>query len=206
MKTKLCEIMTKHGSDKGIGVHNYTLMYYEMFKDLQNKKLNIFELGLGTNNTDVPSNMGKFGKPGASLRGWREFFTNSNVFGADVDKRILFNEERIKTFYCNQKDVLEIERMWNNPTLKDILFDIIIEDGLHEFDANLIFLENSLHKINEGGIYICEDLKIETVELFKKEILSLKKKYPNFDFEVVILENINNKYNDNNLLLVKKLN
>ena len=206
MKTKLCEIMTKHGSDKGVGVHNYTLIYYEMFKDIQNKKLNIFELGLGTNNTDVPSNMGKSGTPGASLRGWREFFINSNIFGADIDKRILFNEERIKTFYCNQKDVLDIENMWNNTILNDILFDIIIEDGLHEFDANLIFLENSLHKINDGGVYICEDLKLDTVELFKKEIPSLKEKFPKFDFEVVILENINNKYNDNNLLLVKKLN
>jgi hypothetical protein len=195
--------MTKYGSDKGTGPHNYTTLYYKMFKDMRDKKINIFELGLGTNNTDIPSNMGSYGKPGASLKGWKEFFINSDVFGADIDKRILFDEERIKTFYCDQKNVMEIKNMWNNDILKNILFDIIIEDGLHEFDANLIFLENSLHKIKEGGVYICEDLKLKTVELFKKEIPNLQKKYSNFDFEVVILENINNKYNDNNLLIVK---
>ena len=71
MKTELCEIMTKYGSDKGTGPHNYTILYYELFKNIRYESLNIFELGLGTNNIDTPSNMGKNGKPGASLRGWK---------------------------------------------------------------------------------------------------------------------------------------
>ena len=61
--TPLCEIMGRHGSDKGsINIesswHNYTTFYYSKFKDLRKKKLRVFELGLGTNNVNIPSNMG----------------------------------------------------------------------------------------------------------------------------------------------------
>jgi hypothetical protein len=206
MKTLLCEVMTKYGSDKGNGLHNYTVFYYELFTHLKNEKLNIFELGLGTNNVNVPSNMGANGSPGASLRGWKEFFSNSNIYGADIDKNILFNEERITTFYCNQKDSESIKNMWNNEILKDITFDIIIEDGLHEFGANLIFLTNSLHKINVGGYYICEDLLPKTIHLFENKIPDLNKNFLNFEFKIVKLDNPNNKFNDNNLLVVKRLN
>jgi hypothetical protein len=167
--------------------------------------LNIFELGLGTNNIDTPSNMGKNGKPGASLRGWKEFFVNSKVYGADIDNRILFNEDRIETFYCNQKNVQDIDKMWNNDILKNILFDIIIEDGLHEFEANLIFLKNSLHKLKKGGFYICEDLLPITINLFENKKEELEKEFSDCTFEIVKLENKNNFYNDNNLLVIKKI-
>ena len=100
-QTPLCEIMCRHGSDKGIAnKHNYTTFYYSIFKNLTENKLRIFELGLGTNNVWLPSNMGADGRPGASLYGWREFFSNSNIFGADIDNNILFTTDKIKTFYC----------------------------------------------------------------------------------------------------------
>lgn len=60
--TELCSIMQKYGSDKGHsqnkGWHNYTTLYSSLFTPIRNKEINIFELGLGTNNTDVPTNMG----------------------------------------------------------------------------------------------------------------------------------------------------
>ena len=98
--TPLCEIMGRNLSDKGhINIntshHNYTTFYYSIFKDLCNKKLRVFELGLGTNNINIKSNMGKDGRPGASLYGWSEFFPNSEIFGADIDSEILFNTDKI---------------------------------------------------------------------------------------------------------------
>ena len=105
--TPLCEIMGRCGSDKGSSNitkswHNYTSFYYSIFKKLKEEKLRIFELGLGTNDITLPSNMGINGVPGASLYGWQEFFSNSLIYGADIDKNILFNTEKIKTFYCDQ--------------------------------------------------------------------------------------------------------
>lgn len=205
MKTELCEIMSKYGSDKGQGPHNYTIYYEKIFNKIRNNNLKIFELGLGTNNLDVKSNMGVNGKPGASLRGWKEYFKNSFIYGADIDERILFEEERIKTFYCDQTDISSIEAMWKNEFLNDLYFDIVIEDGLHEFNANLNFLVNSLHKLKSNGYYIIEDLLPETVNLFDKEIKSLEQKFIGHSFEIVRLENENNYYGDNNLLVIKKL-
>ena len=137
--TELCNLMNTYGSDKGdpndTSFHNYTRYYYELFKDIRNEKLHIFELGLGTNNTNMPSNMGPNGKPGASLRGWRDFFPNASVYGADIDRDILFEEDRIKTFYCDQGSPEEIEKLWNHPELQEE-FDIILEDAYHSFDYN----------------------------------------------------------------------
>jgi hypothetical protein len=205
MKTELCDIMNKYGSDKGQGRHNYTVFYDKTFKSLKNKSLNVFELGLGTNNLDIKSNMGANGIPGASLRGWKEYFPSSLIYGADIDERILFEEDRIKTFYCDQTNKSIIEDMWNNEILKNVLFDIIIEDGLHEFNANLIFLKNSLHKLKNNGYFIIEDLLPKTIELFENEIDILKEQFSDYTFEIIKLEH-NNNFIDNNLLVIKNKN
>ena len=205
MKTELCEIMTRYGSDKGNVQHNYTVYYHSLFENFRDNEINIFELGLGTNNIDVKSNMGINGKPGASLRGWKEYFKNGQVYGADIDTRILFSEERIKTYYCNQQNIEVVQNMWKNDDLENVMFDIIVEDGLHEFDANFIFLTNSIHKLKFNGIYICEDLLPNTIELFENKMTWLKKNFSDFSFEIVKLENKLNIYNDNNLLVVKKI-
>jgi hypothetical protein len=90
--------MNKYGSDKGNGWYNYTIVYHELFKEMINNKLNIFEVGLGTNNPSFPNNMGTSGVPGESVRGWKEYFPNSEIYGADIDEAILFEEARIHTF------------------------------------------------------------------------------------------------------------
>jgi hypothetical protein len=89
-----------HGSDKA-NSHNYHILYSSILGDGE-KIENIFEIGLGTNNSDVVSNMGSGGKPGASLRAFRDYCPNANIYGADIDSRILFSEERIRTFYLDQ--------------------------------------------------------------------------------------------------------
>lgn len=205
--TELCYIMSKYGSDKSIlecnGHHNYTTLYSKLFEPIKNNTLRVFELGLGTNNINIPSNMGKDGKPGASLKGWRDFFPNSFIYGADIDIDILFSEDRIKTYYCNQLDSSVIKTMWNEPELQED-FDIIIEDGLHTFDANICFFENSIHKIRKGGVYIIEDIPIPLIYNYHKYFSNWKQMYPVYDFNIVILPGAD-KY-DNNVILIKRNN
>ncbi len=208
ISTPLCEIMGRNKSDKGNknlveSWHNYTTFYYSIFKNLQNEKLRIFELGLGTNNINIPSNMGTNGRPGASLYGWKEFFPNSLIYGADIDNNILFNTDKIKTFYCDQTNQYIIKDMWSNFDLIEN-FDIIIEDGLHTFDANVCFFENSIHKLNSGGYYIIEDILNTEIDLFKNKIKDWEIKYTELLFKLLIIPSkINN--NDNNLLVIYKL-
>lgn len=205
--TPLCEIMGRNKSDKGsINIdsswHNYTTFYYSIFKDLHTKKLRVFELGLGTNNVNLPSNMGPDGRPGASHYGWSEFFVNSHIFGADIDTDILFNTDKIKTFYCDQTNPEVIKKMWDEPVLQDN-FDIIIEDGLHTFNANVCFFENSIHKLNPNGYFIIEDIKNDDEYLFESKIKEWGSQYTDCVFTLLKIPSSVNQI-DNNLLVVVK--
>ena len=207
--TLLCAIMGYNKSDKGnIDItrshHNYTTYYYSIFKDLKDKELRIFELGLGTNNIYLPSNMGINGRPGASLYGWREFFINSKIYGADIDKEILFNEDRIETFYCDQTDPEIIKNLWLEPSLKED-FDIIIEDGLHTFDANICFFEHSIHKLKVNGYYIIEDIVTHEIPLFIDKITQYinENKYTGLKFNLLTIPSQVNTY-DNTLLVIHR--
>lgn len=197
--TRMCRVMTKYGSDKGRS-NNYTPVYSALFKRRCDQPLRVFELGLGSNNPDVPSNMGVFGAPGASLRGWREFFPQALVYGADIDRRILFQEDRIKTFYCDQLDRASIRELWSHPDLQGGV-DIIIEDGLHTFESNVSFLEGSLDHLRPGGIYVAEDIAWNHVDDWYDRLETFySKRYPTYDFAFMVLSD----RGYNNLLVVRR--
>lgn len=203
---ELGEMMGRNGSDKGnknnTAYHNYTDLYFALFAPIRNESVRIFELGLGTNNTSIPSNMGVNGTPGASHRAWKEFFPKGSIFGADIDRNILFEEARLKTFYCDQTDPVAISELWKIPELHEN-FDVIIDDGLHTYHANKCFFENSIHKLKVGGVYIIEDILNNNLA----NILELIEKWrtPFLSFRLVALSHARNSI-DNNVLIVQKIN
>ncbi len=203
VSTTLCAIMTSFGSDKGDERHNYTTLYSKLFSPWKNEKVNLFELGIGTNFTDIPFNMGPEGRPGASLYGWSLFFPQSQIYGADIDRRILFNEPPIKTYYCDQKDKKSIQEMFFQGDLKDIIFHIMIDDGFHEFNANLNFLLNSFSKLEKGGIYIVEDLDAPSREAFIKILPQIKKSLSPKYIKMIEIPSPYNRF-DNSLLIIQK--
>ena len=100
----------KYGSDKS-STHNYHLIYGSLFKK-NNKVKKILEIGLGTDDEKIISNMGRYGKPGASVRAFRDFFKSAQIYGADIDKKILFKEDRINTFYVDQSNIKSLETLF----------------------------------------------------------------------------------------------
>lgn len=165
-------ICDRYGSDKGtrsIGPHpyghaphSYADFYASLFDHCRFAVRKVLECGLGTNNPDIPSNMSVTGRPGASLRTWRDYFPNAAIYGADIDREILFAEDRIKTFYVDQTCPESIAALWRNPELCE--FDLIVDDGLHTFEAGITFFENSHHRLRPGGIYVIEDVALHTLE------------------------------------------
>lgn len=161
--TALCD---KYGSDKGSfgtkevpynwPAHNYVDYYSRIFGQFRENVNKVFECGIGTNNLDFPSNMSKTGKPGASLRVWRDYFPNAQIYGADIDRNILFNEERIRTHYIDQLSEHDIAEFWNWTVEKD--FDIIIDDGLHTFEGGRTLFVNSIQQLAPNGVFIIEDV------------------------------------------------
>ena len=154
--------LDRYGSDKAT-LHDYHYLYGHILKDA-GAITGICEIGLGTNNIDVVSNMGDAGRPGASLRAFRDHCQNAQVYGADIDRRILFEDDRIRTFFVDQTDVASIDAL--GQSVPDGL-DLVIDDGLHSPDANLNSLRFALAKIKIGGWAVVEDISPGAIPLWE---------------------------------------
>jgi hypothetical protein len=162
----LSKLFSQHGSDKSTE-HNYEIVYSKIISSLLNgsERLSLLEIGLGSNNTDTPSNMGTQGRPGASLRAWRDLDFRINVVGADIDKRVLFEEERISTFQLDQtshQSWAEFKRNTDNQ-----FFDLIIDDGLHSPYANLVTVNEALSMLSPNGLIVVEDIHERSIPVWK---------------------------------------
>jgi hypothetical protein len=158
--SRLKNLFDKYGSDKADQDYHY--LYGAILEDSQTVT-DILEIGLGTNNVDVVSNMGKSGKPGASLRAFRDFLPDARVYGADVDKRILFEENRIKTFFVDQTDPKSFDQISNAVKHK---FDLIIDDGLHAPNANIASLAFALRNLKQNGWFVVEDINFPALPVW----------------------------------------
>ncbi len=171
----LASLFARFGSDKGWAgdgptpffwvPHNYADMYEFLFRSRRMSVRTVVECGIGTNNTDVASNMTETGRPGASLRAWRDYFPNAMVLGLDIDERILFEEERIATYQVDQTDRASINRFWAQAGVADV--DIMIDDGLHTFEAGKSLFEASIARLSPDGIYIIEDVSPNDLQSFR---------------------------------------
>jgi len=75
--------------------------------------------------------------------------------GADIDKEILFSEQRIRTFHLDQLNVESFA------ALSDTIgsdFDLVIDDGLHAIDANLNVLYFFIPLLKHGAYAVVEDI------------------------------------------------
>jgi len=88
-KPELLNVLFEHnGSDKST-THDHHLLY-GLTLAMPAKTSNILEIGIGSNNLKIVSNMGEQGTPGASLYAWRDYFPSAFIFGAGVDRDIFF--------------------------------------------------------------------------------------------------------------------
>jgi hypothetical protein len=167
-------LLVESASDKA-SKHNYYLIYGPLLGDRGAIKA-ILEIGMGTNNTKIASNMGKDGKPGASLRAFRDYLPQAMIYGADIDSDILFEEDHIKTFFVDQTNPDTLEEL--SQKLPD-QFDLIIDDGLHSPNANIATLTFALPKLkSNGGWFILEDIPAIALPIWKVvETILPKNKY-----------------------------
>lgn len=174
-KDLLSELCDKYGSDKGElrttghpylwPSHTYADFYSRLFSHCRNRIMRVFECGLGTNNPALLSSMGTEGRPGASLRVWRDYFPNAIIYGADIDRDVLFEEERIKTFYVDQLGPETIAKLWKDVGVSE--FDFMLDDGLHTFEAGACLFEHSIQHLSRDGIYVIEDARILDLMRYK---------------------------------------
>jgi hypothetical protein len=166
----LADLFKKYGSDKA-SKHNYHVAYASLLR--RDAPLNILEIGLGTNNPRVLSGMGVNGRPGAAERAFRDWAPNSRIYGADIDKGVLFTEERIETFFADQT---------KPDTLKELgaklpPLDLVIDDGLHFPRPNLNTINFALPLLKEDGLVVVEDIVAEHIPFWRVAITVLSTRY-----------------------------
>jgi hypothetical protein len=155
----LGHLFDKFGSDKST-THNYHYLYGFLLSNLPNP-YKLLEIGLGSNNTSIPSNMGELGRPGASLRAFKEFSPDSEIVGADIDSTI--SVEKCSVFHVDQ---LRPESFASITKGAGYGFDLIIDDGLHSPDANLNTLHFALRHLSPGGFVVVEDIPQEALPIW----------------------------------------
>jgi len=145
----------------------------------------LLEIGLGTNNVDVESNMGVSGKPGASLRAFRDFLRSQDkVMGADVDVRILFQSPGIETYFVDQLGKASLVQLGSQVGN----LDLIIDDGLHILESNINTVLSLLVNLKINGYMIVEDISNLPENLLSWKMLAKKLGEMNFRASLVRLE------------------
>ena len=141
--TPLCELAAQFKTDK-YKPHNYTPFYYRLFKDRIESTKRVLEIGIRT---------------GASLRMWEEFFPRALIFGIDKNMAFLgLNEGRISSHWGNQgkpeKLANVLKRLGGN-------FDIIVDDGNHHPERQILAMGACLPFLKPDGLYFIEDIRAD---------------------------------------------
>lgn len=143
----LCHLAQKYGTDK---YPAYTEFYETLLSPRRLRIHNVLEIGVGT--VEAMKHVPGY-RPGASLRMWRDYFPDANIVGIDKDSRVLFSEERIRTFGCDQARISDLDTIVDLPA-----FDLIIDDGSHNVEHQLETAKFFVPKMYWGGLYIIEDV------------------------------------------------
>ncbi len=187
--SKLDRLAYKYKTDKTPLInHNYTSTYRKLFKNSGIKKL--LEIGIGHSNKGVCGYMGNNDyKFGASLYMWRDYFPKARIFGCDIIKEIIFNDNRINCFYCDQSNKDSLMELANK-TGKDL--DVIIDDGSHITEHQIVSAKTLLPFVVSGGYYIIEDV-LEADKIIKS--------LPGYNCEIVTCSE---KRIDDKLIIIRK--
>jgi len=152
---RLKSVLQQYRIDKANDSHGYHHFYGPMLAAQPIERL--LEIGMGSTNPEIASSVGGGGvyRPGASLRAWRDFLPSAEIHGADVDRDILFQEERISTHYVDQTDANSWQALAR--ALPPHL-DVVIDDGLHAINTQLASLLFGLEHVRPGGWVVIEDI------------------------------------------------
>jgi len=153
MKTELCEIAYKYGTDKCPEIrHPYTPFYYELLKDKRQTVKKVLEIGIGYQEVmpEAPTY-----RTGASLFMWRDFFPNATIHGIDINPKTMFVSSRIQTFVCDQTKADSLR------TLIMVIgsdIDLVIDDGCHGHAEQVFTCQTLMPLLKKDVIYVIEDV------------------------------------------------
>lgn len=162
MITTLCKLAFKYGTDKCPQLkHSYTPFYFQLLQGRRKKVKKVLEMGIGyfpgmpEKTVFFDPGLQRTYQRGASLYMWRDFFLNAQIFGADDHPETLFEDERIKTFLCDERKKEDIIRLIKN-TGTDI--DLFVDDANHNSRRQIFLAKTLMPRLKKDVIYIIEDV------------------------------------------------
>lgn len=120
---------------------NYFDIYEHHFSRFRKKPVTIVEIGVGY---------------GGSLQMWKSYFgSKAQIIGVDIIPICKSCEEKqIEVHIGSQSDRIFLSELKN----KIPLIDILIDDGGHMMDQQIITFEELFSHIKDNGVYLCEDM------------------------------------------------
>ncbi len=93
---------------------------------------------------------------GGSLQMWKNYFGDkAEIIGIDIDESTLaFEEDQVKVEIGSQSDW----KFWKDFKEKYPRVDILIDDGGHTMEQQIVTFEEMFSHISEDGVYLCEDM------------------------------------------------
>lgn len=141
----LNECFNANKCDKGSLKHRYDRVYEPALQHLRDKEFTMLEIGVFK---------------GSSLQSWLDYFPKATIYAADIFVRVqpkdipALRNPRVKWVKCDSTDAKAVKECFESP-----VFDVIIDDGLHTFDAQRKTFNNFYPFLaKEVGLYFIEDI------------------------------------------------
>lgn len=120
---------------------HYFDIYHRHFAKFIGRKPTILEIGVFS---------------GGSLQMWQDYFgAGCRIFGVDlIEECRKFESESVSIIMGNQGD----REFWRRFRADVPPLDIIIDDGSHHPEHQIVTFEEMLPHLRPGGVYLCEDI------------------------------------------------
>ncbi len=134
------------GTDKSSLYHNYTAIYNQFLSGFKDSPLTFLEIGVGC---------------GGSTRLWDQYFTNplAKLYFIDINGNCYKHFEGLSSrCTLNMVNQASADELHHWVKLVNGQFDIIIDDGSHQMEHQIISFKTLFPHLKKGGLYIIEDL------------------------------------------------
>lgn len=138
------------GTDKNT-THCYADLYDTVLHPSRERIQSVLEIGIFS---------------GASLCAWADYFPNAHVLGVDITlDRVTYGRDHPRIqMVCADGTTEETAKSFGK------MFDFILDDGSHDPNHQVQSLRAFLPYLNQGGIYIIEDISGYSADTLKSTL------------------------------------
>ncbi|MBI4858920.1 MAG: class I SAM-dependent methyltransferase [Candidatus Riflebacteria bacterium] len=120
---------------------HYLDVYHRHLRKFVGKEVHVLEVGIHS---------------GGSLEMWRDYFgPKCHLYGVDIEPACAcYENDHTKVFVGSQAD----RGLWQTIRQRVPALDVLIDDGGHETEQQIVTIEEMLPHLRLGGVYVCEDI------------------------------------------------